>query len=82
MPKKCKIAAENNDSLQFIKMDIDFHKSIVQATHNKMFIELYEHITDSLQNSVDKVMEIKILQDLRVKFIIVYLRQLKQEIHN
>ncbi|WP_434293635.1 FadR/GntR family transcriptional regulator [Clostridium botulinum] len=57
--KKCKIAAENNDPLQFIKMDIDFHKSIVQATHNKMFIELYEHITDSLQNSVDKVMEIK-----------------------
>ena len=57
--KKCKIAAENNDSLQFIKMDIDFHKAIVQATHNKMFIELYEHITDSLQNSVDKVMEIK-----------------------
>ncbi|KEI89902.1 GntR family transcriptional regulator [Clostridium botulinum B2 433] len=57
--KKCKIAAENNDPLQFIKMDIDFHKAIVQATHNKMFIELYEHITDSLQNSVDKVMEIK-----------------------
>ncbi|HCL4546900.1 FadR family transcriptional regulator [Clostridium botulinum] len=57
--KKCKIAAENNDSLQFIKMDIDFHKAIVQATHNKIFIELYEHITDSLQSSVDKVMEIK-----------------------
>ncbi|NEZ70441.1 FadR family transcriptional regulator [Clostridium botulinum] len=57
--KKCKIAAENNDSLQFIKMDIDFHKAIVQATHNKIFIELYEHITDSLQSSVDKVMGIK-----------------------
>lgn len=57
--KNCRIAAENNDPSQFIKMDIYFHKSIVKATHNKIFIELYEHITDSLQNSVNKIVEIR-----------------------
>lgn len=54
-----KIAARNNDPFEFSTMDIAFHKSIVQATHNKMFIELYEHITDALQNSIDEIMRIK-----------------------
>lgn len=56
---QCKVASQNNNLFQFVKMDIAFHKSIVQATHNKMFIELYENITDALQNSVNKIMEIK-----------------------
>lgn len=55
----CKIAARKDDPFEFTKMDIAFHKSIVRATHNKMFIELYEHITDALQNSIDEIMQIK-----------------------
>ncbi|MBZ9633369.1 FadR/GntR family transcriptional regulator [Clostridium sp. FP1] len=55
----CKAAAKSNDVFQFTKMDIIFHKSIVKATHNKMFIELYEHLTDALQNSIDEIMAIK-----------------------
>lgn len=56
---ECKIATQNNDLFQFVKTDIAFHKSIVQATHNKMFIEIYENITDALQSSINKSMEIK-----------------------
>jgi len=56
---ECRIASKNNDLFRFVKMDIAFHKSIVQATHNKMFIELYESITDALQNSINKIMEIE-----------------------
>lgn len=55
----CKIAAKNNDPFQLIKADITFHKSVVRATHNKMFIELYEHITDALQYSIDGMMQAK-----------------------
>lgn len=57
--KDCKIAAKNNDPFQFTKMDIIFHKSITQATHNKMFIDLYMNITDELQNFIDEIMRIK-----------------------
>ncbi|ACL16275.1 FadR/GntR family transcriptional regulator [Methanosphaerula palustris] len=56
---QCKQASENNDLFQFVKMDIAFHKSVVKATHNGMFIELYEHITDALQNSINEIMRIK-----------------------
>ena len=54
--KKCKEAAKDKDPNHFIDMDINFHKSVVRATHNQMFIELYDHITDSLQNSVHEIM--------------------------
>ncbi|WP_019850834.1 FadR/GntR family transcriptional regulator [Desulfitobacterium sp. PCE1] len=55
----CKKAAKSHDPFQFALMDIAFHKSIAKATHNKMFSELYEHITDALQNSIDRIMRIK-----------------------
>lgn len=55
----CKIAAVSNDPYKFTQKDIIFHKSIVKATHNKMFIELYEHITDGLQKSIDEVMQMR-----------------------
>lgn len=55
----CKEAAKNNDLLQFIQADITFHKCVAKATHNKMFIEMYEHITDALQRSIDKIMQNK-----------------------
>ncbi|MNW52519.1 HTH-type transcriptional regulator LutR [compost metagenome] len=55
----CKKIAANNDPSQFAQMDIAFHKSVVNATHNRIFIELYEHITDALQNSIDGIIRIK-----------------------
>ena len=55
----CKRTAKTNDPFQFIQTDIAFHKSIAQATHNKMFIELYERITDALQRSIDGIMRLK-----------------------
>lgn len=54
----CKEAAKGDDLPQFIQADIAFHKSVVQATHNKMFIELYESITDALQRSIDGMIRI------------------------
>ncbi|WP_307256361.1 FadR/GntR family transcriptional regulator [Oikeobacillus pervagus] len=50
--KKCWDAAKNSDHIQFIEADILFHKAVVQASHNQMLIDLYEHITDALNTSV------------------------------
>lgn len=55
----CKKAVKSSERLQFAKADTSFHKSVVKATHNKVFIELYEHIADALQDSIDGVMRIK-----------------------
>lgn len=55
----CQKAAQTKDPFQFAQADIAFHKAIAQATHNKMFIELYEHITDALQSSIDGIMRLK-----------------------
>ncbi|MGE8078837.1 FadR/GntR family transcriptional regulator [Peribacillus loiseleuriae] len=57
--EKCKEAAKGKEPQHFIDMDIAFHKSIVKATHNQMFIELYDHITDSLQSSVHEIMRVR-----------------------
>lgn len=57
--KDCKEAADKNDSKGFTQKDIIFHKAVVKATHNKLFIELYEHITDGLQKSIDEVMKLR-----------------------
>ncbi|WP_018305008.1 FadR/GntR family transcriptional regulator [Desulfitobacterium hafniense] len=55
----CKEAAQSHELGRFIEADTAFHKSVVKATHNTMFIEMYEHITDALQRSVDEVLRIR-----------------------
>lgn len=55
----CKKAAKNKDLFQFIQEDILFHKAVVKASHNEMLIEMYEHITNALQRSVDEIMQNK-----------------------
>ncbi|MFJ7974312.1 FadR/GntR family transcriptional regulator [Peribacillus sp. NPDC096379] len=57
--EKCIEAAKDKEPQHFIDMDIAFHKSVVKATHNQMFIELYDHITDSLQSSIRDIMSVR-----------------------
>ncbi len=56
--ERCKTASEGEDTLHFADMDVAFHKAVVRATHNPMFIELYEHITDSLHKSICDIMSL------------------------
>ncbi|EIT86484.1 GntR family transcriptional regulator [Fictibacillus macauensis ZFHKF-1] len=57
--RRCQEAAEMNDPCHFSKMDTLFHKAVIQATHNSLFIELYESITDSMQHSILTIMSMK-----------------------
>ncbi|MEK8128909.1 FadR/GntR family transcriptional regulator [Paenibacillus filicis] len=53
---QCQAAARAKDFNEFIAMDIAFHKSVVKAAHNRMFMELYDHITDALEQSVHELL--------------------------
>ncbi|MBE1557111.1 FadR/GntR family transcriptional regulator [Sporosarcina limicola] len=48
----CQKAAATANLDQFVDADILFHKAIVEASHNQVLIDLYEHMTDALYSSV------------------------------
>src|SRR5699024_2239759 len=50
---------EEDDEAAFIEADIQFHKAIVKASHNKVLIDLYEHMTDILYQSVETLLKIR-----------------------
>ncbi|MDW0109786.1 FadR/GntR family transcriptional regulator [Sporosarcina aquimarina] len=52
----CKLASEKGDVQEFLKADINFHETMVKASHNRMLQGLYEHITEPLQSSIEEVM--------------------------
>ncbi|GAA3412565.1 FadR/GntR family transcriptional regulator [Paenibacillus hodogayensis] len=54
--ERCRAAAETQNFSEFIEMDIAFHKAVVRATHNQMFVELYDHITEALEQSVHELL--------------------------
>jgi DNA-binding FadR family transcriptional regulator len=42
----------------FVEADATFHQAVVAATHNRVLIELYEHLADPLRASVAEVLRI------------------------
>ncbi|WP_019377260.1 FadR/GntR family transcriptional regulator [Virgibacillus halodenitrificans] len=56
---RSKNASVNQDLDQFIASDIQFHKTIVQASGNQLLVDLYEHMTDILYSFVHDFMVMK-----------------------
>lgn len=54
--QSCKVASANDDLDQFIASDIQFHKTVVQASNNQLLIDLYEHMTEILYTFVHELM--------------------------
>jgi DNA-binding FadR family transcriptional regulator len=48
----CKKAAQTQDYEAYIEADIKLHKSIVEAAHNQLFIELYERVAEFVRLSI------------------------------
>ena len=44
------------DDQEFLAADAAFHQSVVAATHNRVLIELYDHLADPLRASVAEVL--------------------------
>ncbi|ADE72567.1 MULTISPECIES: FCD domain-containing protein [Priestia] len=40
------------------KADIQLHKAILEASHNSMLIDLYDHMIDSLHTSCHHIVEV------------------------
>ncbi|MFT7822703.1 FadR/GntR family transcriptional regulator [Bacillus siamensis] len=55
---ECEAALQNEDRKRYAEADIKLHKTIVQAAHNNMLSDLYEHMTDALCASVHNLLEI------------------------
>jgi len=51
--RDCDNAAERLDYEAYEAADIRLHQTIVEATHNSIFIELYEHMTEAVQMSIN-----------------------------
>jgi DNA-binding FadR family transcriptional regulator len=45
-------ALVSGPSEDFVQADLDFHTSIVEATHNQILIELYRDFTDAVRTSI------------------------------
>ncbi|MGE7766348.1 FadR/GntR family transcriptional regulator [Peribacillus sp. NPDC096540] len=53
----CHDAAEAKDSQAYEEADIQLHKAIIEASHNSLLIDLYEHMADSLHASIHQIVE-------------------------
>lgn len=51
----CELYVETNEQ-KFLEADINFHKAIVQASHNKLLNELYESMTHILYKSIETLL--------------------------
>lgn len=49
----CEEAVRRNDSEMFVSADVAFHQAIVKAAKNKTLLELYGHMTDAVQTSIE-----------------------------
>ncbi|MFC4619678.1 FadR/GntR family transcriptional regulator [Camelliibacillus cellulosilyticus] len=48
---------ETSDQLEdHVKADIDFHHTVVAATHNSVLIDLYQHMSSTIQTSISSTM--------------------------
>jgi DNA-binding FadR family transcriptional regulator len=48
----CQEAAQAKDFEAYIEADVKLHKSIVEAAHNQLFMELYERVGEFVQLSI------------------------------
>lgn len=61
---ECETAIKTEDRKAYAEADIKLHKAVMQAAHNNMLSDLYEHMTEALCMSVHNLLEIT--PDIRV----------------
>ncbi|WP_425497313.1 FadR/GntR family transcriptional regulator [Paenibacillus phyllosphaerae] len=54
----CKLAVHNGDYAAYAASDMAFHRSIIAASHNPLLMELYNHMTAGVQESISEVVEL------------------------
>ncbi|WP_340025764.1 FCD domain-containing protein [Paenibacillus sp. FSL K6-1096] len=49
---QCRQAAARQDIQAYAHWDVEFHKTVIAASHNQLMANLYNHISEALQNMV------------------------------
>lgn len=56
---QCRQAASQQDLKAYAHWDVEFHKMVIAASHNQLMANLYNHITEALQNMVLETKDFK-----------------------
>ncbi|RJS60283.1 FadR/GntR family transcriptional regulator [Bacillus sp. PK3_68] len=54
----CRQAINDGDQEGYAEADIQLHQAVAAAAHNRLLIELYEHMIDALHSSVRNLVEL------------------------
>lgn len=55
--QECNSFSVKGDLKRYVAADIKLNKAIVESTRNRMLIDLYEHITDAMQDSINAIIK-------------------------
>lgn len=56
---QCRQAASQQDLKAYAHWDVEFHKMVIAASHNQLMANLYNHISEALQNMVLETKDFK-----------------------
>ncbi|WP_370877735.1 FadR/GntR family transcriptional regulator [Paenibacillus anaericanus] len=65
--QECNSFSVNGDLKRYVAADIKLHQTIVESTRNQMLIDLYEHITDAMQDSITAILKKQFVGNLPPK---------------
>ena len=60
----CRQAIDTRNQEAYAEADIQLHQAVAAAAHNRLLIELYEHMTDALHSSVRNLVELSFCTDV------------------
>lgn len=61
------LAAKQRDGKAYVQADFELHMSIVESSHNHILIDLYKHMSISLQTSIQDLIEINNHSDFHIE---------------
>ncbi|MBP2115828.1 DNA-binding FadR family transcriptional regulator [Paenibacillus silagei] len=56
---QCRQAAVQQDLEAYAHWDVEFHKMVIAASHNQLMANLYNHISEALQNMILEMKDLK-----------------------
>lgn len=57
--EQCRQAASQQDLKAYAHWDVEFHKMVIAASHNQLMSNLYNHISEALQNTILETTDFK-----------------------
>jgi DNA-binding FadR family transcriptional regulator len=62
--QECQTLYNQHDLERYVDADMKLHQTIVESTGNRMLIDLYEHITEAIQDSITVILKKQVSDNL------------------